>query len=492
VPTISYGSAVARHAAADPERAAIVLGGEALSFAALDRRANRLARAYAALGVGPEALVTLALPNSLAFYEACLATWRLGATPQPVSARLPERERRAIVELARPALVVGAPADERYELASVPAGFAPDPALSDEPLPDLVPRHVRAMTSGGSTGRPKLIVDLTPALCDPGSADNGMTPGGVTLVPGPLYHAGPFITSWNQILCGGTVILMARFEAEQALALIEQHRVDWVLFVPTMMQRIWRLPESTRRRYDLSSLRRVMCTGAPSPAWLKRAWIEWLGPERIYEAYGGTERSGGTLISGGEWLAHPGSVGRPTGGRRIRVLRPDGSECAPGEVGELYMMPPGGQGSTYRYVGAAPTATPDGWETLGDLGYLDAEGWLYLVERKADMILVGGANVYPAEIEAALEEHPAVRSSAVIGLPDDDLGNRVHAIVDATAPVGAEELRAHLADRVAAYKIPRTFEFVGELLRDDAGKLRRSALREARLERAREAGPAGR
>lgn len=485
MPTLSYGSAVALHAARHPERPAVVIGAQALSFAELDRRANRLARAFAALGVGPGSLVTLALPNSLAFYEACLAAWRLGATPQPVSARLPERERRAIVALARPALVVGAPAGEHYDLPSLPADHAPDPTLSDAPLPDLVARHVRAMSSGGSTGRPKLIVDLTPALCDPELADNGMTPGGVMLAPGPLYHAGPFITSWGQILCGGTAVGMARFDPEQALALIERQRVDWVLFVPTMMQRIWRLPAAVRGRYDLSSLRRVMCTGAPSPAWLKRAWIEWLGPERIYEAYGGTERSGGTLISGSEWLAHPGSVGRPTAGRRIRVLRPDGSECAPGEVGELYMMPPGGPGSTYRYVGAEPVATPDGWETLGDLGHLDAEGWLYLVERKTDMILVGGANVYPAEVEAALDSHPALRSSAVIGLPDDDLGNRVHAIVDATAPVSEDELRAHLAGQLVAYKIPRSFEFVTELLRDDAGKLRRSALREARLPGAR-------
>jgi len=485
VGTSSYAATVAGHAAREPDRPAVVLGDEALPFAALDRRANRLARAFAGLGVGPDALVTLALPNSLAFHPACLAAWRLGATPQPVSARLPEPERRAIVELARPALIVGAPAGERYERPSVAADFAPDPALSDAPLPDVTARHVRAMTSGGSTGRPKLIIDLTPAICDPALPENGMTPGGVALVPGPLYHAGPFITSWNQILYGGTAVLMERFDAEQALALIERHRVDWVLFVPTMMQRIWRLPEATRRRYDLSSLRRVMCTGAPSPVWLKRAWIEWLGPERIFEAYGGTERSGGTLISGNEWLAHPGSVGRPTGGRRIRALRPDGSECAPREVGELYVMPPGGQGSTYRYLGAEPAATADGWETLGDLGYLDEEGWLYLVERKSDMILVGGANVYPAEIEAALEAHPAVRSSAVIGLPDDDLGSRVHAIVDASAPVTEAELRAHLAERLAAYKIPRSFELVSELLRDDAGKLRRSALREARVGRAR-------
>jgi bile acid-coenzyme A ligase len=187
------------------------------------------------------------------------------------------------------------------------------------------------------------------------------------------------------------------------------------------------------------------------------------------------------MISGVDWLAHPGSVGKPTLGRRIRIQRPDGSECAPGEVGEIYMMPPGGQGSTYRYVGAEPTAAADGWETLGDMGWLDEEGWLYLADRKTDMVLVGGANVYPAEIEAVLDAHPAVRSSAVIGLPHEDLGSRLHAIVDAIAPVGEDELRAHLEKQLVAYKVPRSFEFVSEPLRDDAGKVRRAALREERL-----------
>jgi bile acid-coenzyme A ligase len=279
------------------------------------------------------------------------------------------------------------------------------------------------------------------------------------------------------------VILMTRFDAEQSLALIDRHRVDWVLFVPTMMQRIWRLPEAVRARYDLSSLRRVMCTGAPSPAWLKRAWIGWLGPERIYEAYGGTERIAGTMISGSEWLAHPGSVGRPTLGRKLRILREDGSECAPGEVGEVFMLPPGGRGSTYRYLGAEAKEADGGWQTIGDLGYLDAEGYLYLVDRRTDMIVTGGANVYPAEVEAALDAHPAVRSSAVIGLPDDDLGQRVHALVDAPGGVPEAELRGHLAEHLVRYKVPRSFEFVDEPLRDDAGKLRRSALREARLSR---------
>jgi bile acid-coenzyme A ligase len=480
---MSYGRAFAWHAERAPERIAVVHEERSASFRALDRRANRLARAYAALGVRAGDLVTIALPNSIECFEATLATWRLGATPQPVSSRLPEPERRAIVELARPALVVGAPPGEQHAFPSVPIGFEPDAACGDEPLPDAVPRHVRCMTSGGSTGRPKLIVDLAPGACDPELVENGMRAGGATLVPGPLYHAGPFMTSWQQLLCGGTVVLMTRFDAEQALALVERHRIEWVLFVPTMMQRIWRLPAAVRARYDVSSLRRVMSTGAPSPAWLKRAWIEWIGPEKIYEAYGGTERTGGTMISGSEWLAHPGSVGKPTLGRKLRIQRPDGSECAPGEVGEVFMMPPAGRGTTYRYIGAEPVASPDGWETLGDMGYVDDEGFLYLVERKSDMILVGGANVYPAEIEAVLDAHPAVRSSAVIGLPDEDLGSRVHALVDAVAPVSEDELRAHLAAHLLRYKIPRSFEFVDEPLRDDAGKLRRSALREARLAR---------
>jgi bile acid-coenzyme A ligase len=482
MPLLSHARAMAWLAERDADGVAIEHEGRRITRAELERRSNRLARAYAALGVRSGELVTLALPNCIEFFEACLATWKLGATPQPISSRLPELERRAIVELAQPALVVGAAPGEYGARPSLPAGFRPDPVLSDATLPDVTPANVRAMTSGGSTGRPKLIIDLTPAQCDPEQPENGMRIGGTTLVPGPLYHAGPFITAWQQLLCGGTVVLMTRFDASLALALIEQHRVDWVLFVPTMMQRIWRLPEEERLRFDLSSLRRVMCTGAPSPAWLKRAWIGWIGPEKIYEAYGGTERIAGTLTSGTEWLERPGSVGRPTGGRRFRILRPDGSECAAGEVGEVFMLPPGGQGSTYRYVGAEPTAAAGGWESLGDMGYLDEEGYLYLVDRKADMILVGGANVYPAEVEAALDAHPAVRSSAVIGLPDDDLGNRIHAIVDAPLPVSEEALREHLAKHLVHYKVPKSFEFVGEPLRDDAGKVRRSALRAARLD----------
>jgi len=482
VPQTSYGQAIQWLAEREPQRPALIHDGEIRTRESLDRRGNRLARAYAARGVKAGDLVTLALPNGIEFLEACLAIWKLGATPSPISARLPERERQAIVELAQPALVVGVAEGVYGDLPSVPVGFEPASEHGDEPLPDLVPRHARAMTSGGSTGRPKLIVDLSPGICDPELAENGMVVDGTTLVPGPLYHAGPFITAWQCLHSGGTAVLMSRFDAEEALALIERYAVDWVLFVPTMMLRIWRLPEAVRSRFDLSSLRRIMCTGAPCPAWLKLAWIDWLGPERIWEAYGGSERISGTVISGTEWLERPGSVGRPSGGRHVRILDEDGRECAAGEIGEVYMMPAQGPGTTYRYVGAEASTTEDGWETLGDMGHVDEDGYLYLADRKTDMIVVGGANIYPAEVEAALEAHPAVRSSAVIGLPDPDLGQKLHAIVELAEAVSDEALREHLVEHLVVYKIPRSIERVSEPLRDDAGKVRRSALREARIQ----------
>ena len=486
MPLMSYGRAFRWWAELEPDAVAVIFGDTAVTRGELLSRGQAWARAFAACGVGEGDLVTIALPNEPAFFEACLGTWILGATPNPISARLPEAERRAIVETAAPALIVGAEAGSYGDTPCLPGGAAVDADATASPIDEKRSECARAMTSGGSTGRPKVIIDRTPAEVDPEVAENLMQTEGTILTAGPLYHAGPFITSWQCLLSGGKVILMERFDPEACLAAIEQHGVDWVLFVPTMMQRIWRLPDPVRERYDVSSLRAVMSSGAASPQWLKRAWIEWLGPEKIHEAYGGSERIGGTMISGTEWLDHPGSVGRPTGDRKIRILDEEGNERPTGEIGLVYMMPPGGQGSTYAYKGAAAKATGDGWETLGDLGYLDADGYLYLVDRETDMIVTGGANVYPAEVEAAIDAHPAVRSSAVIGLPDDDLGQRVHAIVDAPAVQGGvdeDELRAHLEDLLVRYKIPRSFELVTEPLRDDAGKVRRSALREARLPR---------
>ncbi len=489
---ISYGRAVQRLAEQDPSAPAVVCEDETIRRGELDRRSNRLARAYAAHGVGEGDLVTIGLPNGIELLVACLATWKLGAVPNPVSSQLPAAERAGIVECADPALVVGVEASAAGPRTTLAAGYEPDPALPDGPLPDRVPPHERALASGGSSGRPKLIVAMNPGQYDPEAASAIFRARRAVLVPGPLVHAVPFSAAWQGLFGGARVVLMRRFDASRCLELIERHRVDRVHLVPTMMLRIWRLPEAERSARDLSSLEFVMTGGAPCPPWLMQAWIDWLGPDVMHEAFGPSERIGGTFITGREWLAHPGSVGKPIGAGRIRILDPEtGRELPAGQMGEIYMMPAGGRGSTYRYVGAEARATPDGWESVGDMGTLDAEGYLYLGDRRTDMILCGGRNVTPAEVEAAVEAHAAVRSCAVIGLPDEDLGQRIHAIVESDHD-GADAdfeaaLRAHLAQWLVPYKIPRSFEFVSQPLRDDAGKLRRSALRDARLARAAEA-----
>jgi bile acid-coenzyme A ligase len=273
---------------------------------------------------------------------------------------------------------------------------------------------------------------------------------------------------------------MPRFDALTALLLIERHRVDWMYAVPTMMHRIWRLPEAERTRFDLSSLRVVFHMAAPCPVWLKEAWIGWLGGERILELYGGTEAQSITFISGDEWLQHRGSVGRPLFGE-MKILGADGHELPPGQVGEIWMRRGEDAPPSYRYVGATARSRPGNWESLGDMGSKDEEGYIYLSDRETDMILVGGSNVYPAEVEAALDEHPRVASSCVIGLPDEEYGNAVHAIVQASAPLTAAEMEAFLAARLVTYKRPRTYEFVATPLRGDDGKVRRTALRAERL-----------
>jgi bile acid-coenzyme A ligase len=479
---IPYGRRATDLAEAAPDAPAFVFEERVLTRGALEGSANRLAREFERRGVKAGALVSLILPNGLEWLVSCLATWKLGAVPNPLSARLPKRERDAILERAAPALIVGLDAEEAGGRPSVPPGFAPDPALSDAPLADVTPPHERALASGGSTGQPKLILPRNPGLYDPAAPSAIFTARAAVLVPGPLYHAVPFSAAWQGFFGGAKVVLMRRFDASECLAQIEKHRVDRVHFVPTMMQRIWKLPEAERRARDVSSLEFAMTGSAPCPAWVMRAFIEWLGPDVMHEWFGPSERIGGTSITGREWLAHPGSVGRPIG--QMRILDPETlADVPPGEIGEIFMLPPSGPGSTYRYVGANSRRIDGGWESVGDMGRFDADGYLYLGDRRSDMILSGGRNIYPAEVEAALDEHAAVRSSCVIGLPDEDLGSRVHALVELAHEVSDAELRAHVAERLVHYKVPASFERVSEPLRDDAGKVRRSAHRDARLTR---------
>jgi len=480
---LPLGSLLAHHAAADPQAPAVTVGDITVRYGELDRRSSRRARALAALGVGMDDFVTIALPNGLEFYETCFAVWKLGATVNPVSWRLPDTELAAIVELTDPKLVVGVDPARVPGRAVLPAGYQPDPMLSDAPLPVRVARYWRAMTSGGSTGRPKVIVDHMPARWDPKESFALQKVGDTILNPGPLYHNGPFMYAIKALFAGGHVVEGGKFDPLGTLSLVEKHRINWVMFVPTMMNRIWRLPEEERARFDLSSLRVMFHTAAPCAPWLKQAWIEWLGPERIWEGYGGTEAQGGAIIGGVEWLEHPGSVGRAFPGTEMRVFAEDGSEAPAGEVGEVFFKSRPEAGATYHYIGAEPRAVGE-WESIGDLGYMDAEGYLYLADRRTDLVISAGANIYPAEVEAAIDSHPDVVASVVIGLPDDDLGQRVHAIVQPRGgPDGldAERLTAHLKQVLTITKLPRSFEFVEGPLRGDDGKVRRSALRADRI-----------
>ncbi len=482
---IPMGKVIAYWVERGPNKSLITQEGTTVSRAEFDCRTNRLARYFRELGVKRNGIVTIALPNSIAFLECAFAAWKIGATPMPVSPKLPYTELEAILDLANPQIVVGIDPDEHRKWQCLPAEFQVDTDFSVDPLPEAIANYWKVITSGGSTGRPKLIVDHLPSVIDPETHYLGQCIDGVILNPGPLYHNAPFSVITHGMFRGNHIVNMARFDADEALQLIDEYKVQWVTMVPTMMSRIWKLPETRRIAFDLSSLEGVLHLASPCPQWLKQEWIDWLGAERIFELYGGTERQGRTWITGAEWLEHKGSVGRIQPDARIMVLNDSGQICQPGEIGEIFFLPETGVGSTYHYVGAEAKQASGGWESLGDIGWLDEDEYLYLADRRTDMIISGGANIYPAEIEAALDQHNEVVSSAAIGLPDDDLGQRVHAIIqvkrESFDQIDESNMREFLAQRLAKYKIPRSLEFVLETVRDDAGKVRRSKLREERM-----------
>jgi bile acid-coenzyme A ligase len=481
---LRLGDVPAHHAARKgPGHWCLAHAGETLSWGELEARATRRAWALRARGVEQDDVVVLAVPNSNALYELTFAIWKLGATPAMVSARLPVHELKAIIELAAPRAVIAADPNIVAATGALTPDFGRDFERSD-PIPSGVAKYWKVMTSGGSTGRPKLIVARAPSAFPEDREVLGLPADKVILNPGPCHHNMPFAMTHLGLLKGNSIVGMAGFDAEEALRLIDRHKVAWVNFVPTMMNRMNLLPAEVKARYDLSSIEAVWHTASPMAPQLKQAWIDWIGPERIWEIYGSTEGAGATTLNGVEWLAHRGSVGKPAA-TELRIQGEDGKILPPRTVGEIYMKVAGGAENAYHYVGAERRRTEDGFESLGDFGWVDEDGYLYLAGRRTDLMLVGGANVYPAEIEAALIEHPGVETAVVIGLPDDDMGELPHAIINRNArhasQVSADELRAFLETRLAKYKIPRAFEFVTELLRDDAGKVRRSRLREARI-----------
>lgn len=477
-PVPPIGTQISALAELAPDEPAVTCDGLTITRGELDRSTNRLARAYAERGVGVGDYVTMVLPNSVEWIQAAVACWKLGAVPQPLSARLPAAELAGLLQLRPPSLLVGR---ESHEIPSVPAGFMPDPALSDAGLPEAVSPVWKAMGSGGSTGRPKLIESggdsrIPAAIGYPLGAQEGDT----SLLPVPLSHNTGFTAATIALLMRHHLVLMSRFDPHQFLQLITDHRVTFLTTVPTIMQRTLPVYQADPSAYDLSSIRRFWHLAAPCPPAIKQAWIDLLGPEKVWELYGGTELQALTFISGDQWLTHRGSVGVVVAGE-MKVLDDDGNPCAPGVVGEIYMRPSPGSAPTYRYVGATAKSR-DGWDSLGDLGYFDADGFLYLSDRRVDMFTVGGRNVYPAEIENALSAHPEVLSCLVVGVPDPnagDLGQVPYALVQTTdgSTLDAAGVQEFLRANISGYKVPHTVEFVDAPLRDDAGKARRSAVR---------------
>lgn len=468
---VSFARVFADIAQASPNRVLVTADDATLTAEQLHRRSNRWARSLAVHGVGRNDLVSVSLPNGLRFIEVCVAIWKLGATPQPLSPRLSAAARATVVEAAGSVLLVD-------------ADYRPNLSLSDEDLPDAWADSWKAPASSGSTGTPKIVRATAPALIDPTQPVAEFIPQhAVQLVSGPLFHSATFTYAFRGLMTGHTLVVLPHFDERRVLRAITEHRVSWLLLVPTMMHRIRRLPAEDRAG-DLSSIEMLLHLGAPCAPDLKRFFCDWLGAEKIVEVYAGTESSGLSMIRGDEWLQHPGSVGRPIGGSRFEVRDPDGVACAPDAVGEVWMTRTGGP--RYQYLGA-PDRRINGWDSLGDLGYVDAEGYLFILDRRDDLIISGGENVYPAEVERVLEQHPMVRSAVAYGVPDDDLGQRVEAVVDVggAAPGEADSAPADISllvsvllgwarERLEPGKRPRAIRLTSEPLRNDAGKVNRS------------------
>ena len=498
-----------RYAELTPDAPAIIMGSsrDIVTYAQLEERSVRFARALRSRGVGVGDHIAILMDNNRQFLEITWAAQRSGLFYTAINVHLRAGEVQYILEdcgavavvasaamaqvisgldLSAIAIRVSAAGDlrgfERYE--DMLAAVSPDP-LEDE----CEGREM--LYSSGTTGRPKGVRKQLAgtALGDPGSApvqiaqglrDRGVGPGSVFLSPAPLYHAAPLVMSMSTHRLGGAVVVMERFDPRQCLELIERHRVTQAQFVPTMFVRMLRLPEEDREAYDLSSLEYVVHAAAPCPVSVKREMLEWWGPI-IHEYYSGTEDIGTASITPEEWLAHPGSVGRPM--NECHIVGDDGDELAAGEAGLVYFA--GGRPFEYHNdPGKTAAATNDkGWRTLGDIGYLDGDGYLYLTDRQAHMIISGGVNIYPQEAENVLAGHPAVADVAVIGVPDAEMGEAVRAVVQLVDRSGAgeeveSELLAYCRSELATYKCPRRVDFVDALPRDDNGKLYKRLLRE--------------
>ncbi len=476
---LPYGTRLARVAETRGDATAVTLvaedGGErTVSWRELDRRSTQLARVFASRGLGIGEPVAICLRNSVEHLLAGFAGWKVGAVVVPMRWDLPAWERDRLMAVLRPALTVDADALPLFEESA---------GESSDPLPDTVPPRGWGVCSSGSTGTPKVIMQKAPALYDPTTAFTSavvasygpMDPDQRVLCPAPMYHTNGF-TAFRTLLHGDPIVLMERFTAELALDLVERHRITGFIAATPMLQRMAQVTDIDDR--DLSSLGWVQQGAATLPLWLGRRWIDLVGAERFYMSYGSSEQIGLVVCRGDEWLAHPGTLGTGMNGTEVRIVGTDGATLPPREVGGIFLRSPTGPQAGYVGDDVAPMEeTGDGYHSVGDLGWVDEDGYLYMVDRRVDMIVTGAANVYPAEVEAALSEHPGIVDVVIIGLADPEWGRRVHAIVQPVEPtLEPASVIAYAKERLAPYKAPKSVEFVDSIPRTEATKFNRAAL----------------
>jgi long-chain acyl-CoA synthetase len=496
----------------------IVLGDAEVTRAEVMEASRRAATGLASLGVGAGDSVAILLRNDIPFFEVTLATRSLGAYAVPINWHWRSGEiEHVLVDSGAKVLMVHADLLDEAR-AVVPDGVAvlvaPTPPVLADAFgidedrcrvsdgdtdwgrwlagfePWAKPRGGAAVSmiyTSGTTGKPKGVrrapftAEQAASLIEINEQVLGIVPGMRTLIPAPMYHSFGNAYAVSALLVRAHVVLQPRFEPEQLLALVEAHRITRLFMVPTMFVRLLQLPEEVRGRYDLSSLEHVVHSAAPCPIEVKRAMIDWWGPV-ITEFYGSTESGPATACTSAEWLAKPGTVGHTVAGSEVVILGPDQQALAPGGVGDIYTRVPAYGDFTYQHrQESRQEIERDGFITSGDIGHVDEDGWLFISDRRADLIVSGGVNVYPAEIEAALITMPGVVDAAVFGVPDPDLGEVVVAAVQAEpgAAVTADAVRSFLSARIARYKIPRRVELLDELPREATGKLYRRKLRDA-------------
>ncbi|RFQ06024.1 acyl-CoA synthetase [Pseudomonas putida] len=488
------------HAASNPDKSACILAStnEAMTYGELDRLANQGAHLFRKLGLKRGDTVAVVLGNDFEIFIASWATQRSGLYLTAVSTKTSVGDLAYVLENSgAKALIAGAAYSVVAEQAASQLGnphlhvFSSAPGRltflqASEGLPQTLIEDASAgsdmLYSSGMTGRPKGVrprlpegpIDESTPLMSMGEALYGMSDQSVYLSSSPLYHAAPLRWAMTIHRFGGTVIIMDRYDAEAALALTQEYLVTHATFVPTHFVRMLKLPEDVRAKYDLSSLKAAIHAAAPCPVPVKQAMIDWWGPI-IHEYYSGTETCGITALDSEQWLRKRGSVGRAVLGV-VKIVGPDGEELPPGQQGDVYFA----DGPTFEYHNdpekTRQAYNSKGWATLNDIGWVDEEGYLYLTDRKSFMIISGGVNIYPQEIENLLITHPGVEDVAVIGAPDEEMGERVVAVIQPRAGVTGdadfvEALRGFVRDALGGVKCPQQFDFRAELPREPTGKL---------------------